>query len=93
VQVAIRSRLGRSVLTALGILYFVAAFTILVYYVISNWGANRLTDYVLQLALIASALGGVFFVLIGTRNFSAWRSGARTRPTTEHRNRKTATAA
>ena len=84
-RVAIRSRLGRSVLTVLGVLYFAAATAVLVYYIRTNWGSNTIKDYVLQLGLICSALGGIYFVLIGTDSFRAWRSGARSRPTTEHR--------
>ena len=84
-RVVIHSRSGRAVLSALGLLYFAASAAVLVYYVTSNWGANGLTDYALQLGLIATALGGVFLVLIGTDNFRAWRSGAKSRPTTEHR--------
>lgn len=84
-RVIIRSRLGRAVLTVLGVLYFVGASAILVYYLISNWGLNRLTDYVLQLALIGSAFAGLLFVLIGTDNMKAWRSGARPRSTPDHR--------
>jgi len=68
-----------------------ASAAILVYYVATNWGSNSLKDYVLQLGLVASALGGVYFILIGTDNFRALRSGARPRPTTERG--KAATAA
>lgn len=80
---AIRSRLGRAVLSVLGLLYLAASVAVLSYYVTTNWGANGLTDYAFQLALIATALGGVFLVLTGTDNFRAWRSGASSRPTTE----------
>jgi hypothetical protein len=74
VRVVVRSRLGRGVLTVLGILYFASAATVLIYYVATNWGANGLTDYVLQLGLVSAALGGVVLFLIGTEGLSLWRA-------------------
>lgn len=64
----IRSRFGNRVLGFLGVVYFVSAFVTLLYYVVTNWGANRLTDLVLQAALVGAAAAGVFFVLIAADN-------------------------
>jgi hypothetical protein len=72
-RVPIRSRLGNGVLGFLGVVYFVSAIATLIYYVVSTWGAMGLTDYALQLALIASAFGGLFFIAIAAQNL---RSGA-----------------
>ena len=67
-QVIIRSRLGNRVLAFLGVVYIVSAFATLVYYLVTNWGANHLTDLVLQGALLGVAMAGVFFVLIAIDN-------------------------
>jgi hypothetical protein len=67
-RVPIRSRLGNGVLGILGVVYFVSATATLIYYVVTTWGAMSLTDYVLQAGLAASAIGGVFFILIAAQN-------------------------
>ncbi|MDQ6801325.1 MAG: hypothetical protein M3041_10850 [Acidobacteriota bacterium] len=67
-RVPIRSRFGNGVLGFLGITYFVAAIVTLIYYVVTSWGAMGLTDYVLQLGLIVSAIGGLFFIAIAMQN-------------------------
>lgn len=73
VRVIIRSRFGNAVLAFLGVVYFLSATGTLVYYVVSNWGANHLTDLVLQAALLAAAAAGVFFVLTGIENLKGRR--------------------
>jgi len=65
-------------LTVLGILYFASAASVLIYYMATNWGANGLKDYVLQLGLACAALGGVFLFLIGTEGFSLRRRAGST---------------
>ena len=77
-RVMIRSRIGNAVLAVLGVVYFVSATATLIYYIVSNWGANGLTDYILQFALLCAAVGGVLFFMIGAGNLrSAKRAGAR----------------
>jgi hypothetical protein len=44
--------------------------TLLIYYVASNWGANGLGDYLLQLALALAVVGGAIFFRIGRRNLT-----------------------
>jgi hypothetical protein len=68
VQVVVRSRIGSLVLAVLGLVYFVSAVATLGYYIFENWGANGLTDYALQAALLAAATGGVLFFRIGSDN-------------------------
>ena len=70
-RVIIRSRVGNGILAFLGIVYFVSATATLVYYIVSNWGANGLTDYVLQFALLCAAVGGVLFFAIGYGNLKS----------------------
>ena len=67
-RVVIRSRIGNTTLALLGLLYVVSASATLIYYIVTNWGANHITDLILQAALVAAAIGGVFFVLIGFAN-------------------------
>jgi hypothetical protein len=77
VRVIVRSRFGNRVLAFLGAVYFVSAFATLVYYVVTNWGANRLTDLVLQAALLGAAIAGVFFVLIAIDNLKTRHQASR----------------
>lgn len=85
-RLVIRSRVGNAVLAVLGAIYFVSASVTLVFYVVQNWGANGLTDYVLQGALVAAAIGGVFFFRIGTGNLKPARKadGRSTAPMSAH---------
>ena len=75
-RVFIRSRIGNGVLALLGVLYFVSATITLTYYVVSNWGANGIVDYVLQFALLCAAAGGVLFFMIGYGNLRAKTTAA-----------------
>jgi len=75
-RLGIQSRAGNVVLLVLGAIYLVAACTTLAYYIISNWGANSLTDYVLQAALLAAAVGGAFFIAVAAVNLKLWSRGA-----------------
>jgi len=72
-RLVIHSRAGNGVLAVLGVIYFVSATATLAYYLVTNWGANGLIDYALQLALAAAAIGGIFFVATALGNL---RSGA-----------------
>jgi Na+/melibiose symporter-like transporter len=84
-HVAIRSRVGNIVLGLLGALYTVSASATLVYYIVSNWGANGLLDYLLQLALLAAAIGGVLFMAVAADNLKLWPA-ERSRSAPERRN-------
>ena len=83
-RVPIRSRLGNSVLGFLGVVYFVSAVATLVYYVTTSWGAMGLTDNVLQMGLIAAAIGGLFFILIARQNLMPSREAAKSRSARDH---------
>ena len=67
-RVPIQSRLGNYVVGFLGALYFLSATATLIYYVVTTRDAAGLVDLVLQLALLASAIGGVIFMLIAKEN-------------------------
>jgi hypothetical protein len=75
-RVPIRSSIGNVVLGILGVVYCISATATLLYYVATTWGAMGLTDYILQLALLASAIGGLFFVAIAVENLKLWPRGA-----------------
>ncbi len=86
-RVPIRSRLGNGVLGFLGVVYFLSATATLIYYVVTSWGAMGLTDYVLQTGLIASAIGGLFFIAIAAQNLrpSASQGAPKTPTARDHR--------
>ncbi len=67
-RVVIRSRIGNMSLALLGVTFTIASSVLLVYYIISNWGANSLVDRALQLMLLVGAVIGVLFVNIGRAN-------------------------
>ena len=78
-RVMIRSRIGNGVLAVLGVIYVLSATATLIYYVVSNWNANGLVDYVLQFALVCAALGGVLFFMIGYGNLKSPTTAARSK--------------
>jgi apolipoprotein N-acyltransferase len=85
-RVPIHSRVGNAGLAVLGVVYFVAATATLIYYIATSWGAMGLIDYALQLALVASAIGGLFFLAIAAQNLGFTRSRAeRPRSSPDHR--------
>lgn len=67
-EVQVRSRTGNVILGILGVVYFFAALALLVYDVIQTWGAASLVDRGVQGVLVISALAGIFFALIASRN-------------------------
>jgi len=85
-RVMIRSRIGNAVLAVLGVVYFLTATATLIYYIVSNWGANGMIDYVLQFALVCAAVGGVLFFMIGAGNLRAAKpaDGRSTAPMQAH---------
>ena len=83
-RVPIRSRLGNCVLGFLGVVYLFSATATLIYYIASTWGAMGLTDYALQLALIASAIGGLFFIAIARQNLMPSRAAEKSGSARDH---------
>ncbi len=72
----IRSRFGNVALAVVGAIYLVCALGTLSFYVITSWGAAALTDHLLQLMLVGSALAGGFFLITAVGNLGV---GLRTR--------------
>jgi len=85
--IMIRSRFGNGVLGVLGAVYFLSATTILVYYVVTTWGAAGMIDRLLQFALIACAIGGLLFIGIAADNLGLRRrrDSAKSPSTPDHR--------
>ncbi len=85
-RVPIRSRVGNVALGILGAVYCVSGTATLVYYLVTTWGAMGLTDYILQLALVAAVIGGFFFVAIAAENLKLWprAAAAQSRSSRDH---------
>ena len=68
-RIEVRSRRGNAVLGVLGVLYLVSAVVLFVYDLVQTWGAASILDRLVQVALIASAIAGAYFMLIALRHF------------------------
>lgn len=67
-RVLVRSRYGNVVLAVIGAAYALASLAVLVWLVLDVWQASTLFDYVIQLALLASAACGLWFLVNATEN-------------------------
>lgn len=83
-RVPIRSRSGALVLGFLGVVYLVSSVAILIYYLVTSWGAMTLMDNVMQMGLIASGIGGFFFILIAQQNLKPSRAPEKSRSARDH---------
>ena len=79
-RVLVRSRNGNVVLAAVGALYALAAAGVLVWFVIDVWQAATLTDVMLQVALLASAACGVWFMSNALENLRNDQRSDRSKP-------------
>ena len=77
-RIEIRSRSGNVALGVIGAIYSISAIATLLYYLVTSWGAAALLDFLLQLTLAASALGGAFFLASAAGNLGVtFRHGRR----------------
>lgn len=67
-RVLVRSRYGNIVLAVIGAAYALASLSVLVWLVVDVWQASTFFDHVIQLALVASAACGVWFVANAIEN-------------------------
>ena len=67
-RLPVRSRSGNVVLAVVGSIYAVSALSILIWFVSEVWGAARMSDRVLQFALVAAAACGFWIVTHALRN-------------------------
>lgn len=82
-RVLVRSRNGNFILAFVGAVYALSALAVLAWLVVDVWQAAALTDFLLQVALAASAVCGFWFVSIALNNLRQ-RAGA-SKPASIHR--------
>ncbi len=78
-RLRVRSRRWNWVLAILGSIYAVSAVVLLVWYIIDVWGAVGMTDRVMQIALLASAIYGIWILVkalenLGLRSHKRWHA-------------------
>jgi hypothetical protein len=78
-RLLVRSRRWNWVLAILGSVYAVSAIILLVWYVIDVWGAVAMTDRVMQIALLGSAIYGIWILVnalanLGVRSQKRWHA-------------------
>jgi hypothetical protein len=78
-RLQVRSRRWNWVLAILGSMYAVSAILLLVWYVIDVWEAEALSDRVMQIALLGSAIYGLWILFnalanLGVRGQKRWHT-------------------
>jgi hypothetical protein len=92
-RIPIRSRFGNAVVGALGVAYLLSATVILIYYVITCWGAVGMTDRILQLALFGASVAGLIFIQVAADNLGVrWPRRGATQTSRMSRDHQTAAA-
>jgi hypothetical protein len=84
-RVLVRSRNGNLILAFVGGVYALSSLAVLAWFVVEVWQAARIVDFVLQVALVASAACGVWFVSIGTANLRERQRTGASKPASIHR--------
>ena len=72
-QIEIHSRRGSLALGVVGVVEVVCAVATLFVYIVNSWGAASPLDRLLQLTLIASAMGGLYFFIVSAENLGIRR--------------------
>lgn len=72
--IRIESRWGNRLICTLGALFAAASIALLLYYVVSAWGAASLIDRALQICLLVAVVVGVAFIVIGRDNLRRLRT-------------------
>lgn len=67
-RLPVRSRRGNIVFAIVGSVYAVSALAILIWFVVEVWGAARMSDRVLQFALAAVAVSGIWMAAHALEN-------------------------
>lgn len=76
-RVLVRSRNGNFILAVVGAIYALSAIAVLGWFIVDAWTSAAMLDHVLQIALAASAVCGLWFFSIGRNNLRL-RGGHRT---------------
>ncbi|HYI13447.1 MAG TPA: hypothetical protein VEK57_30665 [Thermoanaerobaculia bacterium] len=67
-RVLVRSRSGNLILAFFGAIYALSAIAVLGWFVVDVWMSGAMMDLLLQIALIAAAACGVWFLSIARQN-------------------------
>ena len=67
-RLPVHSRSGNVVLAVIGSVYALSALSILIWFVLEVWGAARMSDHVLQVALVAAAACGFWIAAHALKN-------------------------
>ena len=79
-RVLVRSRNGNFILAFVGAVYALSAAAVLVWFMVDVWQVAELIDFLLQVALIASAVCGVWFVSIALDNLNLRHRAGTSKP-------------
>jgi hypothetical protein len=72
-RIEIHSRRGSLALGVIGVIDVVCAVATLFIYIVKSWDAASSLDRLLQLTLIASAVGGLYLFFVGVENLGIRR--------------------
>lgn len=67
-RVLVRSRSGNLILAFVGVIYALSAIAVLGWFAVDVWMSGAMVDLILQIALIAAAACGIWFLLIARQN-------------------------
>lgn len=84
-RVLVRSRNGNLFLAFVGGVYALSSAAVLAWFVVDVWQAARIVDVILQVALLTSAVCGVWFVSIAIANLRASQRGETSKAASIHR--------
>ncbi len=73
-EIRIVSRWGNRLICTLGALFAAASTALLLYYVVSGWGAASLVDRALQMCLLVGIVVSLGFIGIGLDNLKRLRT-------------------
>jgi hypothetical protein len=67
-RMVIRSKSGNLALAALGVVYAITSFVMLIWFVMDVWAAAAMIDRAIQICLIATMLCGLWLAVTGLQN-------------------------
>lgn len=67
-RVLVRSRSGNFILAIVGVIYALSAVAVFGWFAVDVWGSGATIDLLLQIALLAGAACGVWFLSIARQN-------------------------
>lgn len=79
-RIEVRSRAGNAVLGVLGAFYVISGVALFAYDLVQTWGAAGIIDRIVQAALLASAVAGLFFIVTALQNLGLRRASRHAAP-------------